>query len=156
MTARPDFASHDDSSCRSRRHPRAQHLIVADERSLADLELALVALPICASGRVLIEVPDASWVCALQAPPRMSVTWLDRSVRRGEIGSAELCRSGQAVTRAAIAYADEVLCDEEARETNVTLLAGFVATADIVEHLTTRLDIPRESITVAEALTQYV
>jgi NADPH-dependent ferric siderophore reductase len=138
-----------------RRHARAQHLIVADERSLAELELALVALPICASGRVFIEVPDSSWICDLQAPPRMSLTWLDRSVRRGEVGSAELCRPGQAMTRAAIAYADEVLCDD-ACETNVTLLAGYVATADIVEHLTTRRGIRRESITVTEALSHYV
>ncbi|GGF46925.1 hypothetical protein GCM10010922_23390 [Microbacterium sorbitolivorans] len=156
MTSRPDFAAHDDSSCRSRRHARAQYLIVADERSLAELELALVALPICASGRVFIEVPDASWIGTLQAPPRMSVTWLDRSVRRGEVGSAELCRPGQAMTRAAIAYADEVLCDDDACETNVTLLAGYVATADIVEHLTTRRGIDRESITVTEALSHYV
>jgi hypothetical protein len=131
MTSRADFAPHDDSSCRSRRHARAQHLIVADERSLAELELALVALPICASGRVFIEVPDSSWICDLQ------------------------CRPGQAMTRAAIAYADEVLCDD-ACETNVTLLAGYVATADIVEHLTTRRGIRRESITVTEALSHYV
>lgn len=82
MTTRP-ATSHDESACRSRHHARAQHLVVADERSLADLELVLATLPMCASGRVFIEVPDASWICALQAPLRMTVTWLDRSVRRG-------------------------------------------------------------------------
>lgn len=156
MTTRPHALSHDDSTCRSRRHARAQHLVVADERSLADLELALIALPICASGRVFIEVPDASWICHLQAPLRMSVTWLDRSTRRGTMGSGELCRPGQAMTRAVTAYADEMLIDDDACETNVTLLAGYVATADIVEHLTTHCNIERDSITVAEALSQYV
>ena len=156
MIAHTNPASHDDSSCRSRRHARAQHLVVADERSLADLELALVALPICAAGRVFIEVPDVSWICELQAPPRMSITWLDRSTRRGDVGTAGLCRPGQAMTRAAIAYADETLCGDEACETNVTLLAGYVATADIVEHLTAQCGIARESITVTEALSHYV
>ena len=155
MTTRP-ATSHDESACRSRHHARAQHLVVADERSLADLELVLATLPMCASGRVFIEVPDASWICALRAPLRMTVTWLDRSVRRGAPGTAELCRPGVAMTRSAIAYADEMLCGDEAHETNITLLGGYVATADIVEHLTGAIGFDRDRITVSEALRQYV
>lgn len=155
MTTRP-VTAHDDTTCRTRRHARAQHLVVADERSLADLELVLATLPLCASGRVFIEVPDQTWICRLQAPLRMSITWLDRSVRRGAPGTAELCRPGTAMTRSAIAYADEMLCDDESHGTNITLLGGYVATADIVEHLTGTIGIDRDSITVSEALRQYV
>lgn len=155
MTTRPAPA-HDDTSCRTRRHARAQHLVVADERSLADLELVLATLPMCASGRVFIEVPDKTWICRLQAPLRMTITWLDRSVRRGAPGTAELCRPGTAMTRSAIAYADEMLCGDETHGTNITLLGGYVATADIVEHLTGAVGIDRDRITVSEALRQYV
>jgi len=147
---------HDDSSCRSRRHARAQHLVVADERSLVDLELVLATLPLCASGRVFIEVPDETWIHRIQAPLRMTVTWLDRSRRRGAPGTAELCRPGTAMTRSAIAYADEMLCGDESHATNITLLGGYVATADIVEHLTAVIGIDRDRITVSEALSQYV
>lgn len=147
---------HDESSCRSRRHARAQHLVVADEKSLIDLELVLATLPLCASGRVFIEVPDATWIRPIQAPLRMTVTWLDRATRRGAPGTAELCRAGAAMTRSAIAYADEMLCGDESHETNITLLAGYVATADIVEHLTATIGIDRDRITVSDALRQYV
>lgn len=147
---------HDSSECRSRRHSRVQHLVVADEKSLADAELKLATLPLCASGRVFLEVPDASWISAISAPPRMTVTWLDRSVRRGAPGSATLCRRGAAMTRSAIAYADEMMCDDEADQMHVTLLGGYVATADIVEHLTGRLGIDRDAITVSEPLSQFV
>ncbi|HJA05409.1 MAG: SIP domain-containing protein [Candidatus Microbacterium stercoravium] len=155
MTTLPATA-HDESSCRSRRHARAQHLVVADEKSLLDLELVLATLPLCASGRVFIEVPDATWIRRIPAPLRMTVTWLDRSARRGAPGTAELCRPGAAMTRSAIAYADEMLCGDESHGTNITLLAGYVATADIVEHLTGAVGIDRDRITVSEALRPYV
>jgi hypothetical protein len=38
---------HNAAACRSSRHTRVQHLITADESSLAELEALLATLPIC-------------------------------------------------------------------------------------------------------------
>lgn len=156
MTSSQVRTAHDDAACRARRHARAQYLVVADEHTLVEAEALLATLPLCAAGRVFIEVPDASWIGRIPAPARMTVTWLDRSARRGAPGTAELCRPGVAMTRAAIAYADEMLCDEDAHGTRVTLLGGYIATADIVEHLTGEHGFDRDDITVRHALSAYV
>ena len=139
----------------ARRSAKAQHLIVADEHSLAELEAALVALPLCATGRVFVEVPDAAAISTVAAPPRMTVTWLSRATRTGAAGTGRRCARGAAAARAAIAWADEMLCDgaqgDEAREqTAVTLLGSFLGTADIVEHLTERLGVDPARITAPE------
>ena len=111
-----------------------QHLIAADEHSLAELQALLATLPICATGRVFVEVPDASWIGALDVPGRMTVTWLDRSLRTGRTGSGRRCHRGEALARAVNAWADEMMCAGD-DQTRVFLLAGFLGTADIVEHL---------------------
>ncbi|HYJ50331.1 MAG TPA: phage tail protein, partial [Microbacterium sp.] len=49
---------HNAAACRASRHTRVQHLITADEMSLAELEALLATLPICSTGRVFIEIPD--------------------------------------------------------------------------------------------------
>ena len=128
---------------RASRRPRVQHLITADEHSLADLELALATLPMCAVGRVFIEVPDAGDIGVISAPPRMTVTWLPRS-RRGLQPRA----TGEALSRAAIAWADEMLCDESGAGlgTEVILLGGWLSTADIVDHLRNAGTVPAEAI----------
>ncbi|WP_029150594.1 SIP domain-containing protein [Microbacterium indicum] len=154
MTAVSLAETHDDITCRSRRHARAQHLVTADEHSLVDLELFLATLPLCATGRVFVEVPDATWVSDLAVPARMSVTWLDRSARRGEPGTGRFCGTGLALTRAVTAYADEVICDEHAP--TITLLAGFVATADIVDHLTSRRGVDRARIMTTPEVAAYL
>ncbi|MGB3376848.1 MAG: SIP domain-containing protein [Microbacterium sp.] len=119
---------------RASRRPLVQHLITADEYSLAELELMLATLPLCAVGRVFIEVSDAGDVGVVSVPPRMTVTWLVRT--RG--GARRT--TGEVLTRAATAWADEMLCDdsEATLRTEATLLGGFVSTADIVDHLTER------------------
>jgi len=119
---------------RASRRPLVQHLITADENSLAELELVLATLPLCAVGRVFVEVPAADAVGRIEVPPRMTVSWLVRTragVRRP---------TGEILTRAATAWADEMLCDESEAtlRTEATLLGGFVSTADIVDHLTER------------------
>lgn len=119
---------------------RAHHLVAADEHSLADLEVFLAALPLCASGRVFIEVPEASDIGSIEAPARMTVTWLARAQRSGAPGSGRACSPGEAVSRATCAWADEMLCDDDV-ETRVTLLGGYLGTADIVDHLTAVLDV---------------
>lgn len=118
---------------RASRRPQAQHLITADENSLAELEVLLATLPLCAVGRVFIEVADQDDVSVVSAPPRMTVTWLPRT-RRGGVRRA----IGETLSRAAMAWADEMLCEdsEGAMRTEVTLLGGYLSTADIVEHLT--------------------
>ncbi len=136
---------HSAAACRASRHTRVQHLITADESSLADLEALLATLPICSTGRVFVEIPDAAWQAELVVPGRMIVTWLDRSLRSGDPGTGRGCAPGQALARAVTAWADEVLCDE-GDETRIHLLGGYLGTADIVDHLTSRRGIPADSI----------
>ncbi|WP_345801986.1 SIP domain-containing protein [Microbacterium sp. AZCO] len=136
---------HNASACRSSRHTRVQHLITADETSLAELEAVLATLPICSTGRVFIEIPDASWHGELVAPARMVVTWLDRSLRTGDPGTGRACAPGQALTRAVTAWANEMLCADD-DHTQIQLLGGYLGTADIVDHLTERLGIDRAAI----------
>jgi NADPH-dependent ferric siderophore reductase len=126
---------HSTAACRSSRHTRVQHVIAADETSLTELEALLATLPLCSTGRVFIEIPDDSARTDLVVPPRMVLTWLDRSRRSGAPGTGRGCASGLALSRAVIAWADEMLCDD-ADATRIHLLGGYLATADILEHLT--------------------
>lgn len=128
---------------RASRRPQVQHLITADEHSLADLELALATLPLCAVGRVFIEVPERSDIGIVTAPPRMTVTWLPRARR-----DAAPRATGEALTRAAIAWCDEMLCDDSGAglRTEVILLGGWLSTADIAEHLTDAHAVPASAI----------
>lgn len=127
----------------------AHYLVTADENSLAELEAFLVTLPLCASGRIFIEVPDASDISVIAAPARMTVTWLARSSRSGAPGTGRSCAPGAAIARATCAWADEMLCDG-ANPTHVALLGGYLGTADIVEHLTSALDVPASTIYAPE------
>jgi hypothetical protein len=127
-------ATHSASACRASRHTRVQHLITADETSLTELEALLATLPICSTGRVFIEIPDASWLADIAAPSRMVVTWLDRSQRSGAPGTGRGCGSGEALTRAVTAWSDEMLCAED-DQTRIHLLGGYLGTADILDHL---------------------
>lgn len=128
---------------------RAHHLVTADETSLVDLEMFLSTLPLCASGRVFIEVPSTDDIQTIEAPARMTVTWLARGTRSGVPGSGRSCAPGQALARATCAWADEMLCGDEF-ETTVTLLGGYLGTADIVEHLTAKLAVEPTSIHAPE------
>ncbi len=135
---------HDATACKASRHARVQQLITADETSLVELETLVATLPICSTGRVFIEVPDASWVFDLQVPARMIVTWLDRSQRTGDPGTGRACAPGQAIARAVTAWADEMLCEGDdtcAGGIGIHLLGGFLGTADIFDHLTTELGV---------------
>ncbi|ALX66732.1 SIP domain-containing protein [Microbacterium sp. XT11] len=128
---------------------RAHHLVTADENSLAELQAFLATLPLCASGRIFIEVPDSSYIGIVDAPGRMTVTWLARAERSGAPGTGRACAPGQALARATCAWADEMLCDDEVG-TNVTLLGGFLGTADIIEHLTEALGVSSDRIHAPE------
>lgn len=136
---------------RAARQSRVQHLVTADEQSLAELEAFLATLPLCATGRVFIEVPDTESISHVDAPARMTVTWLARSRRSGAPGTGQACGRGMAVARATCAWADEMLCDEEGAQTQVTLLGGYLGTADIIEHLTEKTGIAAERIHAPES-----
>ena len=109
------------------RAARVQVLVTADERSLLELEMLAATLPMCATGRVFIEVADASQITHIDLPPRMTVTWLDRSVR----GAA----SGELAGRAALAWAGEMLCTAD--NTNRVYLLNEAS----AEHLRRQLEI---------------
>ncbi|WP_404475575.1 SIP domain-containing protein [Microbacterium aerolatum] len=128
---------------------RSHHLVTADENSLLELETFLATLPLCASGRVFVEVPEVSDIGMIEVPARMTVTWLARSARSGAPGSGRSCTPGTALSRATCAWADEMLCDGEL-PTHVTLLGGYLGTADIVEHLTGALCVPADTISAPE------
>ncbi len=138
--------SHNPRACRAPRHARVQHLVTADESSLAELEAVLATLPLCSTGRVFVEVPDASWIGEIAAPPRMTVTWLDRSRRTGAPGSGRACVPGEAVARAVRAWAGEMLGSDEGSQTRVILLGGYLGTAEIVDDLVERRGFARDAI----------
>jgi hypothetical protein len=151
---RTEPIEHNAQNCRQSRHSRVQHLITADETSLVELETLLATLPVCSTGRVFVEVPDAAAICDIQVPARMILTWLDRSRRTGAPGTGRSCAPGAALTRAVTAWADEMLCDEptcaDTDGTRIHLLGGYLGTADIVDHLTDAIGIPVERISTPE------
>lgn len=134
----------------TRRATKSQHLIVADEGSLAELQMTLAVLPLCATGRVFVEVPDVDTIAVIAVPPRMTLSWLPRAARSGAPGTGRRCAPGAAAARAAIAWADEMLCDGAQEHTSVTLLGGFLGTADIAEHLIERLGMDPGRISAPE------
>lgn len=131
----PDLIAHNDTACRATRHARVQHLVTADEHALAELQVLLATLPLCSTGRVFVEVPDAGWIGDIAAPARMTVTWLDRSRRTGAPGTGRACAPGEALARAVSGWAGEMMCAAD-DHTRVHLLGGFLGTADIVDDLT--------------------
>jgi len=140
---------HNAAACRSSRHTRVQHLITGDETSLVEMEALLATLPICSTGRIFVEVPDASWVTTIAAPARMTVTWLDRSRRAGAPGTGRSCAPGEALTRAVSGWAGEMLCcDDDA--TRIFLTGGYLGTAEIVDDLTSRHGVDAAAIHTPE------
>ncbi|MDF2554323.1 MAG: phage tail protein [Microbacterium sp.] len=146
----PSAGAHSDRACRASKHVRAQHLVTADETSLSDLEMLLTTLPLCSTGRVFVEVPDESDIVDIRVPARMTITWLARSRRSGEPGTGRACAPGTALSRAVVAWADEMLCADDACGTTVTLLGGFLGTADIVDHLVDVHGLPVDHIRTPE------
>ena len=129
---RPDHAKHTEST--AHHDDRVQYLVAGDESSLAQLESELALLPLCARGRVFVEVDRPDDVSVLVTPLRMTVTWLPRAVRGGAPGSGQPCRSGQAALRAVKGWTAEMLCDGPG-ETHAILAGGYALVADVYEHL---------------------
>ena len=70
MTA--EIATPARATRRASRRRRVQYLITADEHSLAELEATLATLPLCAVGRVFIEVPETGDISVVSAPARLT------------------------------------------------------------------------------------
>lgn len=142
---RPDHATHTASTAHL--DDRVQYLVVGDETSLGALEAELALLPLCARGRVFVEVADASQIVPLAAPMRMTVTWLPRSRRSGRPGTGEACAPGAAASRAVRGWCAEMLC-EGPGATQAIVAGGFSLVADIREHLADEVGMPADALTV--------
>ncbi|UCR90520.1 SIP domain-containing protein [Mycetocola spongiae] len=125
---------------------RLAHLISGGLSDLPEIEALLATLPICATGRVFIEVDTPEQVSQLGAPSRMVVSWLVRSERSGAPGSGLPCAPGQALGRAVIGWAGEMLCSPEVEpaeahepRAQVWLAGHFSAVADSYDYLTDTL-----------------
>ena len=140
---RPDHATHTAST--AHHDDRVQFLVVADETSLAELEAELALLPLCARGRVFVEVQDESQIGPLAAPIRMTVTWLPRSRRSGRPGTAERCGRGEAALRAVSAWTAEMLCDGPG-QTRAIVLGSWPVVTEIREHLSETVGMDTASI----------
>jgi NADPH-dependent ferric siderophore reductase len=125
---------------------RVQYLIAGDETSLLEVESELALLPLCARGRVFIEVQDAAQIAAVQAPMRMTVTWLPRGSRSGRPGTAARCAPGEALTRAVTAWTAEMLCDGPGATTAI-LSGRYEAVAELHEHLIGTIGMSADAIT---------
>jgi len=143
---RPDHATHTASTAHL--DDRVQYLVVGDETSLAQLEAELALLPLCARGRVFVEVEDVPPAAPLAAPLRMTVTWLARSRRSGRPGTGERCARGEAASRAVRAWCDEMLCDGPGA-TRAILTGGPALVADLSGHLTRVVGMHPDAVTVA-------
>jgi NADPH-dependent ferric siderophore reductase len=121
---RPDHASHTAATAHA--DDRVQFLAVGDETSLVELAAELALLPLCARGRVFVEVADPAGIVPLATPMRVTVTWLARSERGA--------RPGTAAARAVRAWCDEMLCDGPG-ETRAILTGRPALAVAVRDHL---------------------
>lgn len=83
-------------------------LIAGTEAHLDEIRAVVATLGERAAGQVFIEVPDAASIDPIATPERVTVTWLRRDIRTGEMGSGLACAPGQAVARAVRAWTGEM------------------------------------------------
>lgn len=99
--------------------PSATRVFFAgDASSIGAIQTMLEVLPICARGQVFLEVDDASQIVPVEAPGRVTITWLDRSKRSGRPGTGERCLPGVALERAVRAWLAEFFVDSESLVTS--------------------------------------
>jgi NADPH-dependent ferric siderophore reductase len=144
------------SAAESRR--LAPFLLAADESALAELEAMIATLPLCASGRVFIEVDSVDDIGFVDVPTRMTVTWLPRSARSGAPGTGRTCGRGEALARAVTAWADEMLCGASAEPADapdvrveVWLGGDYRGVSATYEHLVHGLGVDAARITAPAA-----
>ncbi|GAA4151762.1 SIP domain-containing protein [Leifsonia shinshuensis] len=146
---RPDHATHTASTAHN--DDRVQFLVVGDETSLAELEAELALLPLCARGRVFVEVAEQSAIVPLTAPIRMTVTWLVRAQRSGRPGTAARCAPGEAAVRAVRAWSAEMLCDGPGR-TRAIVTGSWSLETDVRELLVDEAGMDAAAISPAPRL----
>ncbi|MFF2052502.1 SIP domain-containing protein [Leifsonia sp. NPDC058194] len=144
---RPDHSSHTAET--AHHDDRVQFLVVGDESSLSEVEAELALLPLCARGRVFVEVEDAEHVSAIAAPIRMTVTWLTRATRSGRPGTGERCARGEAAARAVRAWATEMLCDGPGA-TQAIVTGGFSLVTEVRELLVGEVGMDRDAVVTPE------
>ncbi|MDN4614662.1 SIP domain-containing protein [Leifsonia sp. F6_8S_P_1B] len=145
---RPDHATH--TSDTAHHDDRVQFVVVGDESSLTELEAELALLPLCARGRVFVEVEDDTQIVPLAAPIRMTVTWLARAARSGRPGTGERCPRGEAATRALRAWSAEMLCDGPGA-TRAILTGGAALVAEVRDHLVDTVGMAPEAVVARAA-----
>jgi NADPH-dependent ferric siderophore reductase len=146
MTTRQIRTEHAGHRANEANHKhRVQFLIAGDETVLPELEAMLTTLPLCATGRVFVEVDSVGDVGKLSVPPRMTVTWLPRSHRSGAPGSGRSCAPGEAASRAVRAWAGEMLC-EHPEEIHVWLGGHYRGVAEAHDYLTAELGVAEDVI----------
>lgn len=141
---RPEHSAHTGQTAHS--GDRVQFIVTADETSLAELQSELSLLPLCAKGRVFVEIPQPSDAFPLQVPMRMTVAWLPRSTRGGRPGTGERCAPGQALGRAVRAWSAEMLC-EGPGDTQAILTGDYRAVSAVYEVLTGSGGMSHERVT---------
>ena len=144
-----DHAAHTGAT--PHRDDRVQFVVTADETSLAEVQSELALLPLCAKGRVFVEVAEPNDVFALQVPMRMTVTWLPRSVRSGRPGTGEACPPGHALRRAVHAWSAEMLCDGPG-ETQAILTGSYSGVSEVYDVLTVQAEMPAAHIATPAGL----
>ena len=120
---------------RPARAKAVQYLLACDESGVGELQAAIQTLPLCAQGRVFVEVASAADIGFIEVPSRMTVTWLTRATRSGAPGTGETCTRGVALTRAVAAWSDEMLCESSA-DAHIWLGGDYRAVSGCFEHLT--------------------
>ncbi|PSL38897.1 siderophore-interacting protein [Labedella gwakjiensis] len=155
-TSRETTRRRSSSAAESRR--LAPFLLACDESAIAELEAMVATLPLCASGRVFVEVASADDIGLIAVPSRMTVTWLPRSARSGAPGTGASCGRGEAVVRAVTAWADEMLCapaadavDRPDVRVEVWLGGDYRGVAPAYEHLVHDLGVDATRVTAPVA-----
>lgn len=144
---RPDHATHTAET--AHHDDRVQYVVVGDETSLTAVEAELALLPLCARGRVFLEVDEAEQIVPLAAPIRMTVTWLTRATRSGRPGTGERCARGEAASRAVKAWAAEMLCDGPGG-TRAIVTGGFSLVSETRELLVDTVGMAPEAVVTPE------
>ena len=83
-------------------------LLAGTEANLDEIKAIVATLGENARGQVFVEVPSAAEIDPIATPERVTVTWLARDIRSGEMGSGLACAPGQAVGRAVRAWVGEM------------------------------------------------
>lgn len=144
---RPDHSSHTAET--AHHDDRVQFIVVGDETSLPQVEAELALLPLCARGRVFVEVEDAEHIVPISAPIRMTVTWLTRATRSGRPGTGERCARGAAASRAVRAWAAEMLCDGPGA-TQAVVTGGFSLVSEVRELLLDEVGMTADAVVTPE------